>query len=306
MAKVSTHVHETVELCIFVGRGQELIPLGICSFVITGDEEDEVIHNAPVRVPSPGTSTFERHFAPTRKQKRKNWKPCFSNNRLQHYGLDGNANIQLGVRVIPQRTLAAAIQRRENEKAMDDIVFNQVLNDLLGNGQGEIASDGIDAEKAMGKIKGTDTSGTGLMADGLLVDAHDETREGVEEDIDYDREPSKEKASANPYVRQEQRVHGSDSDDMIVDQSGKATQSAPAFSSRFFCGVDLFSDNFTVVGESDNETVEKPKLTVLTDSESMSADPTALLPLSLVSSVSESVTTRGSISHPLFLLPGKS
>ena len=42
IGQVSGYIHETIELCVFAGRSKELVPLGITSLVITGDEDGEV------------------------------------------------------------------------------------------------------------------------------------------------------------------------------------------------------------------------------------------------------------------------
>eukprot|EP00977_Amphora_coffeiformis_P024668 scaffold16630_cov177-Amphora_coffeaeformis.AAC.1 len=104
--EVSTYEHEQIELCVFVGRGKELVPIGVVSFVITGDEETETILNLPVKKPAPGSPAYERHFK--RSSRKKDLKDYFEDDPNNAFTIGNNATLRLGVRVFPERSFIEA------------------------------------------------------------------------------------------------------------------------------------------------------------------------------------------------------
>ena len=247
MAKVSTHVHETIELCVFAGKGKELIPLGETSFVITGDEEEEVIHNTPVRIPRPGVSSFDKHFVHSRKKKRRKENSSFLHTPKQRYELDSNAILQLGVRVFPQTTLTKAIEQDSEAKASDESIFNQVLNELLGETYGE--------ETRLSGGLGPKTNSLPELTSTLKMELDDKSTE--------------------PETQEPEDI-----DSVGERQLDSIT--------TILCGVGMCS-GLERIQPKQNVAVAQTK-------NDRNTEPPVVLPESLVSSASESASTRGSTS----------
>ncbi|KAL7568724.1 hypothetical protein ACA910_021718 [Epithemia clementina (nom. ined.)] len=373
MAKVSTHVHETIELCVFAGRGRELIPLGVASFVITGDEEEEVVHNTPVRLPRPGTSSFDKHFVVSKKNTRRKQKTSFLHSPKHSYELDSNAILQLGVRVFPQSTLAKASAREAADRAAEERIFKEVLNELLG----ESFNDDDEYAKSQGARPGGDvaspdvseaiqeisrkldmalpsnnrkTTSESQIKDAKHTEKIKENAGEIEknpfdnENNPFDNENNPFNSENNPFVIKDS-IEGTDeferSKDVANDTKGKKQSSNHSKDNKsnegdqkrrrtkkddegdqkrqsskkddegnhqltaianLFCGLDMCSS-------AHSEHTTKPILRVSTrptnvlDSEVskvLSPGPTVALPLSLVSSVSDSVSTRGSTPNHFY------
>jgi hypothetical protein len=136
----STYEHEKVDLCIFAGRAKELIPLGVISFIVTGDEESETLLNLPVKIPTAGF-LYEKHFKQT-KRSRKSRTPLdsFSSDPKHAFVVGANATLKVGVRVFPQRKFIEAEERsttaltRDHEERVFESVLQRIIDeDLLMN-----------------------------------------------------------------------------------------------------------------------------------------------------------------------------
>lgn len=107
IGQVSSFVHERIDMNVSIGRGKELIPLGIASIAITGDEEGEFITNVPIKSATPKEIGMSYSL---KNQKKKSYKPCFSDDPLDLYSLEENATLRVGVRVLPAK------MREESER----------------------------------------------------------------------------------------------------------------------------------------------------------------------------------------------
>ena len=287
MAKVSTHVHETIELCVFVGRGKELIPLGVTSFVITGDEEEEVIHNTPVRLPRPGTSSFDRHFSSSKKRTRRRQKSGFANFPKESYELDDNAILQLGVRVLPQSMLRKASEREVEQREADERIFKEVLNELLGESFDEKSGKNllVDQKETGGGSKDPDMiKSIDRKISLILPSGHDEnSTEGTPKD-----------------GTKSGRSSGVLEEIISEDKAKTASELQMGAIANLFCGIDMCSRH----SERSNQDlrVSTQALNVISSDAGkiLSPEHTPVLPLSIVSSVSDSVGTKGSTPNHFY------
>lgn len=121
--RLSNFVHETVHLEINLKRGSEIIPLGIASLVISGDEEGPLTMNIPTKaVRIKGKKIVVADTLSNNKKKKgffskHSLKPSFQSDKSVEYTLDENAALRISLQVIPnssmKETEAAKIRRAE-------------------------------------------------------------------------------------------------------------------------------------------------------------------------------------------------
>jgi hypothetical protein len=100
--QVSHYVHERIDLQIYVGKGTELIPLGVASIMVSGEEEKETVVNAPVK-PIKKFSSEISSLGPM------HTKTCLAEgSEVQSFELEDNATLKVGVKVIPNQLVLDA------------------------------------------------------------------------------------------------------------------------------------------------------------------------------------------------------
>jgi hypothetical protein len=109
--------HKRIDLNISLSRGTELLRLGVTSIVISGNEEDEQLINAPIRqrTKDTGTGTSPRARCWTT-QRKDDDKFCFSHDPTQTFSLADNATLSLGVRVVSSAIIQHGEQIDEQER----------------------------------------------------------------------------------------------------------------------------------------------------------------------------------------------
>lgn len=128
---VSNYAPETIEVKVGVGRGKEVIPLGIASIAITGEEEGEVFTNVPVKglAPEKGKrKVFRQKAGPNSKTPTKKRRAgMFSEDPNWCFRLEENATLRVGVKVIPSE-----IKENSEEKALKatDKTLDEILDGL--------------------------------------------------------------------------------------------------------------------------------------------------------------------------------
>jgi hypothetical protein len=128
---ISTYVQDTIDLKINLARGRELIPLGVATLVISGDEDAPVVVNVPaksVRVKNGkatvvGASSKKKSRAPKIFRKVPAL-PCFVSDPSRKFNLDENATLRVSIQTIPHGTLKAA----EASRARREIMIRKELN----------------------------------------------------------------------------------------------------------------------------------------------------------------------------------
>jgi len=101
---VRNYSHETVDLHISLGRGKDLLPLGIASLAVSGDEEGEILMTLPAK---PGGGSIW-HRGKKARRRRSRGRHVHNNNSFPRdpstaFQLDGNASLRVGVRVTPYK-----------------------------------------------------------------------------------------------------------------------------------------------------------------------------------------------------------
>jgi hypothetical protein len=247
IGEVSAYVHETIELCVFAGRSKELVPLGVVSIIVTGDEEMEQVLNLPVKQPKAGTSQFDKHFKVSKKKRSKKKAGSFSHNRRQRFELEDNATLRVGVRVLPQHAIRQAKQRAHIHKEKEDKAMEQILESFMNdNLLGELSRD----------------------EDSLLRRIASSQRERRQQETD-------------------QKIE-------VARKSCQTPQMTPWHD--LFCGAPFYPPS---MAQTRAALGQMPNWVVALNEEKNDAnnDTPVVLPLSLVSSVSETITTVGSHSR---------
>ena len=124
---VGNYAPETIEVKVGVGRGKEIIPLGIASISITGEEEGEIFTNVPVKDLAPEKDkrkTFRPKAGRTKKNRKKKRRAAiFSGDPNWCFGLEENATLRVGVKVVPSEIKQSNEERRlRTEKSLDEIL----------------------------------------------------------------------------------------------------------------------------------------------------------------------------------------
>jgi hypothetical protein len=251
VGEVSAYVHETVELCVFAGRSKELIPLGVASIIVTGDEEVEHVLNLPVKQPKAGTSLFDKHFKVSKKKRSKKKAGSFSHNRRQRFELEDNATLRVGVRVLPQHALRQAKQRAHVHKEKEDRAMEQILESFMN-------------DNLIGDLTRDDDSLLRRIASNQRERRQQETDQKIEV-ARKSCETPQQMATAWPNI-----FCGAP---FYPPSAMAQTRAAAAAAGQMPNWVVALNEE-----KNDNDTLENP----------------IVLPLSLVSSVSETITTVGS------------
>lgn len=273
IGELSTYEHEQVDLCVFVGRGKELIPIGVVSFVVTGDEETETILNLPVKKPAKGSSMHERHFKVSKKKKGP--KESFESDPSHVFAVGTNSTLRIGVRAFPQRRFIEADERTAAAKQKEEKVFESVLQ----------------------KIIDTD----------LLVDLNDESsliQKLVDTQIQKIQEEDQQKV---------QGILAQDAADDAVPVREQPNEKPPTepttpcalIQPNLFCNYFAMFDKYYACPGQTTEAPAVPNQVITVNRKKVvhdddDADGNATIPLTLVSSVSESVTTVGGHSNTRF------
>eukprot|EP00542_Grammatophora_oceanica_P015787 CAMPEP_0194032762 /NCGR_PEP_ID=MMETSP0009_2-20130614/5628_1 /TAXON_ID=210454 /ORGANISM="Grammatophora oceanica, Strain CCMP 410" /LENGTH=505 /DNA_ID=CAMNT_0038673293 /DNA_START=48 /DNA_END=1565 /DNA_ORIENTATION=+ len=126
---MSGYVHETIDLTINLSRGREIIPLGVASLVISGDEEGTLYMNLPakaVRVVGKKQFIYNRREEEEKKRamtprmfKTRPKKIRFKSDPQSYYTLDENASLKVSVQVFPNsvpKETAASKARKEVDR----------------------------------------------------------------------------------------------------------------------------------------------------------------------------------------------
>lgn len=265
---LSTYEHEQVDLCVFVGRGKELIPIGVVSFVVTGDEEMETILNLPVKKPAVGSLMYERHF---KHSKRKKGPPeSFDNDPSHTFSVGGNSVLRIGVRAFPQRSFLEADERSAAAKEKEEKVFESVLQKIL------------------------DTE--------LLVDLNDESslfQRIVDTQIQKIQEEDQQKRQE---ILQQDAAVAKQEEQNQMQNIEPATPCA-MIQPNVFCNYFSMFDKYYACPGQTTEVPAVPQQVITVNRKKPSSDDfdeNATVPLTLVSSVSESVTTVGGHSNTRF------
>ena len=111
---ISGFVHETIDLHINLARGGELIPLGIATLVISGDEEGQVTMSVPaksVQVKKGKRVVLDENSKKVRRPKlfkKAPARPYFHSDPERTFHLDENATLRFSLQCIPHGTMKAA------------------------------------------------------------------------------------------------------------------------------------------------------------------------------------------------------
>jgi hypothetical protein len=148
--RLSNFVHETLHLEINLKRASEIIPLGVASLVISGDEEGALTMNIPTKpIRLKGKQIVVADTLSTKKKKKgffskHNLKPSFPSDKSVEYTLDENAALRISLQVVPhssmKETEAAKIRRadairrkREQQKYREDVLRKKKQEAKLAN-----------------------------------------------------------------------------------------------------------------------------------------------------------------------------
>ena len=100
--EVYNYAPETIHLNVHLGHRQDLIPLGVASVAVTGEEEIESILNVPVKLQATSTSNLasgRRHHS--KRSRMNQTKPFFPHDAGWIYSLADNATLRVGIRTLP-------------------------------------------------------------------------------------------------------------------------------------------------------------------------------------------------------------
>jgi hypothetical protein len=148
---ISNFVHETVNLEINLKRGDEIIPVGLASLVISGDEDGPITMHLPAQAIRLKGKKIVVAEAVGGKKSRKNRffsksvaKPFFPSDKSAEYTLDENAALRIAVHVVPHSTLketeaakirrARSEQRKLEQQAYREAVIRKKYEEQLANG----------------------------------------------------------------------------------------------------------------------------------------------------------------------------
>lgn len=261
--ELSTYEHEQIDLCVFVGRGKELIPIGVVSFVVTGDEETETILNLPVTKPALESRVYDRHFKQS--SRKKDAKESFQKDPHNIFTIGTNATLRLGVRAFPQRNFLEADERSAEAREQDEKIFESVLQKILDT---ELLSN-LNEENS------------------LVQNIVEEQKQKIEEE-------------------QQQAIKKALKKEDVVRQQNFNSIEAPtpyaAMQPKMFCNFAFLQNPMCIGSDPSGSDIPRQVVTVkrhggLIDT---TGDGDNTIPLTLVSSVSESVTTEGGHSNTRF------
>jgi len=126
---IANYAYESIELQVHLKRGVEMIPLGMATLVISGEEEGPRRAHLPVKpvsykgkkmiVSDPSTKSKTRSGKASRLFKKSARKPHFPSYPSEFFTLDETASLKIAVQVIPHEALketGAARARRVKEE----------------------------------------------------------------------------------------------------------------------------------------------------------------------------------------------
>lgn len=267
IGEISTYEHQQVDLCVFVGRGKEMLPVGVVSFVVTGDEETETILNLPVNKPAAGSSHFDRHFKQSKRKKGP--QDSFQSDPRHMFTVGSHATLRVGVRTFPQRSFIEADERSAVAREKEEKVFESVLEKIL---DAELL-DNLQEENSLVR----------KIVDAQKQQIQEEQQQRVQEFLMLNQE-----ALLQP--KQQPQV-----------QAPPAVPQTPAalVQPNLFCSFSFFQNQACLGQKADAPAIPQQVVTVKRNKVN-DEDGNATIPLTLVSSVSESVTTVGGHSNTRF------
>ena len=132
---ISSYVHETVDIQINLSRGKEIIPLGVATLAITGDEEGTMQMSLPAKPLADQKKKGKRLF----KKKRKH-ALSFPSDPSRKFFLDENATLVVSVVIIPQEAINDAKAREQARGIREQMKKMQIRRELekLGNEENSI------------------------------------------------------------------------------------------------------------------------------------------------------------------------
>jgi hypothetical protein len=103
---IQCYANQTIDLKVHLGHRHDMLPLGVASLVVTGDEEGENVIKIPVREASATDVPLSAKTRSTglRGKNKKANRASFSYDPEYVYSLDANATLRVGVRVVPLST----------------------------------------------------------------------------------------------------------------------------------------------------------------------------------------------------------
>lgn len=119
----SKYVHETLNIEINLSRGKEIIPLGVATLAISGEEEGPQQMNLPAKaIVFKGTKAIVGNSLDVKKSKKmfkkKLKRAAFPSDPKRKFYLDENATLRVTVCITPQEAINDARARREAKKMM--------------------------------------------------------------------------------------------------------------------------------------------------------------------------------------------
>jgi len=119
----SKYVHETLNIEINLSRGKEIIPLGIATLAISGDEEGPHQMNIPAKaIVFKGKKAVVGSSADVKKSKRmfkkKLKRAAFPSEPNRKYFLDENATLRVTVSITPQEAINDARAKEQAKQMM--------------------------------------------------------------------------------------------------------------------------------------------------------------------------------------------
>jgi hypothetical protein len=116
---ISKYVHETIDIEINLSRGKEIIPLGVATLAITGDEEGPTQMSLPARpIVFKGKKAVLGNSADLKRRKNKLFKKkimraSFKSDPKRTFFLDENATLCVTVMIAPQESIDDARAREQ-------------------------------------------------------------------------------------------------------------------------------------------------------------------------------------------------
>jgi len=98
--------HERIDVNVSVGKGKELIPLGVASIIVSGEEEGEIVSNVPVKCAKQDNRNEKLGV--------KGYTKSFMDDPFV-YCLDENTTLRIGLQVFPKQ-----LQQKRRTESRDD------------------------------------------------------------------------------------------------------------------------------------------------------------------------------------------
>jgi hypothetical protein len=143
----SKYVHETIDIEINLLRGQEIIPIGIASLAITGDEEGTIQMSLPAKpLVFKGKKAVLSNSAYLKKGgkgifKKKLKRASFPSDPNRTFFLDENAILSVSVKSTPQEAIDDACARKQAREIRSQMKLEEncpdEINSIIGSEQPE-------------------------------------------------------------------------------------------------------------------------------------------------------------------------